>query len=260
MGVKQKILSDRYFLLQFLSLAGILKSAIMSPLLEVIVCSIEDAKTAAEAGAGRLEVVAKPEIGGLTPPPELVRQILTVVRIPVRVMLRETEGFTVVDDSEKRSLAEIARVFGELPIDGIVLGFLRAGELDEELVATVLNLAPNHKATFHRAFEDVVDSARAISQLKRFRQFDSILTSAPPGDWGARAESLRELQRMAQPEMQILVGGGLDETSIKIIREKSGIAAFHVGRAARKGAQITGAIDKDRIRRLVQLIESSDCQ
>jgi copper homeostasis protein len=62
-------------------------------LLEVIVLSVDDARTATEGGADRLEVVRDIRQGGLTPPLALVRAIQRETHLPLRVMVRENAGY-----------------------------------------------------------------------------------------------------------------------------------------------------------------------
>ncbi|MGH9849203.1 MAG: copper homeostasis protein CutC, partial [Blastocatellia bacterium] len=69
-------------------------------ILEIIVCSVEDAVAAERGGANRLEIISHYEAGGLTPAFDLVREITAKVKIPARVMLRETEPFVVTDEGE----------------------------------------------------------------------------------------------------------------------------------------------------------------
>jgi copper homeostasis protein CutC len=76
-----------------------------SCLLEVIACTVEDAIEAERGGAGRLEVISRFDVGGLTPAPELVREIKAKVSIPVRVMLRESEGYGVGAKRKSKSSA-----------------------------------------------------------------------------------------------------------------------------------------------------------
>lgn len=61
----------------------------MTPLLEVIACSVGDAVEAEKGGASRLEIVRDLGRGGLTPPLELVAEIKRAVNVPLRVMLRD---------------------------------------------------------------------------------------------------------------------------------------------------------------------------
>jgi len=120
------------------------------PLLEVIACSVADAIAAERGGAGRLELVRALDVGGLTPPLPLVREIVKSVSIPVRVMVRENAGFELADPSELDTLCRAAREIAELQTDGLVLGFLRGRTLDVELNKHILSQAPNLKATLHR--------------------------------------------------------------------------------------------------------------
>ena len=62
-------------------------------LLEVIVQSVADAAEAEAGGADRLEVVREIERDGLTPPLDLVRSIIAATSLPLRVMVRESDGF-----------------------------------------------------------------------------------------------------------------------------------------------------------------------
>lgn len=78
-------------------------------MLEVIVCSVADALAAEAGGADRLELVRDLEVGGLTPPLELIQDVLRAVRIPVRVMLREQEDFFVRAPKKIERLCQLAR-------------------------------------------------------------------------------------------------------------------------------------------------------
>ncbi|MDQ3686793.1 MAG: hypothetical protein M3430_14525 [Acidobacteriota bacterium] len=224
------------------------------PLLEVIACSVADAVEAERGGAGRLEVIGNFEIGGLTPPFDLVRDVLAAVRIPVRVMLRESEGYTVTEAGESRRLCAAARDLARLRVDGLVLGLLRSGEIDEDLMERILSCAPNLRATFHHAFEETSDPLQAIRRLKTHRQIDHILTAGGQGDWPQKIARLASYEREARPEITILAGGGLESRLIKSLREMTGIRAFHVGRAARLPQSVEGAVHATSVRELTRIV------
>lgn len=211
-------------------------------LLEVIACSVEDAIEAEAGGAGRIELVRELERGGMTPDLSLVREVLRAVSIPVRVMVRESESHEVSDDAIKSRLLEAARILGSLPIDGLVLGFLRGGRLDLEFTGEMLACAPRLKVTFHRAFEDAEDPFRTINDLKTMTQVDRILT-------GGGAERLRDLSRWARPEIEILAGSGVDGPAIGRLLQ-AGVREFHVGRAAREPAEVHGRVTRERVAEL----------
>jgi copper homeostasis protein len=223
-------------------------------LLEVIACTAADAVAAEQGGAGRLEVISHFEAGGLTPPLALVREIQAAVRLPLRVMVREGEDFTVSDEAEKRRLCAAAREFAALGVDGLVLGFLRDGQIDLALLERVLACARGVKATFHRAFDELRDPQQAIAQLKNYPQIDRILTNGGAGDWGEKLARLAGYERAARPEIAILIGGGVDARAIELIRAATDICEFHAGRAVRAGQSVAGAVEAARVEELIRAL------
>jgi copper homeostasis protein len=202
--------------------------------LEVIACSVADAVEARAGGADRLEVVRNLGVGGLTPPVSLVREILRAVSIPVRVMLRENDGFSV---GNKGALLDAAREFAGMGLDGVVMGFLEAGRLDPRSMSDVLAAVGGLKATLHHAFDALAEPLEAIPVIKReLPQVDRILTRSG----GAYVEC-------AGPEITILAGGGLDAAVIRELRATTAVREFHVGRAARDPY---GKVTADRVRAL----------
>ena len=230
------------------------------PILEIIVCTVEDAVAAERGGANRLEIISHYEVGGLTPSFDLVRVITSTVKIPARVMLRESEPFVVTDEREIERLRDSARAFARLPIEGFVLGFLKEApggfSVDHDLVSSVLACAPNLKATFHRAFEKLPDPAGAISELKRHPQIDCILSRGYGEAWTAELDRFIEWERAARPEIRMLLGGGINEDAIKIFCKASPIRAFHIGLAARDKGKVDGMVLAERVRELAELINA----
>jgi copper homeostasis protein len=221
-------------------------------LLEVIACSVVDAIQAEKGGASRLEVVRDLQRGGLTPALELVREIKQSVDLPLRLMLRESDGYETRDENEVDRLCRAAESFASLEVDGFVLGFLKGDEVDVELTQRVLACAPNVRATFHHAFEDSRDKIKALSQIKRLPQVDRILSSGGADELERRVQRLREYERAAAPELTILAGGGVDGDAIMKIGRETGIREFHVGRAARANSETDGDVQASLVSVLVR--------
>lgn len=175
-------------------------------------------------------------------------------------MLRESEPFVVTDEKEIGRLLAAARDFAQLPIDGFVLGFLKNApggpRIDHDLVSRVLTCAPNLKATFHRAFEELPDPLGAIGELKRRQQIDCVLSRGRGEAWAAELDRFVEWERAARPEIRMLLGGGIDRDAIKFFCKTSPIRAFHVGRAARNGEKVGGVVLEERVRDLAELINA----
>src|SRR5262245_64045442 len=99
------------------------------PILEIIVSTVEDAIAAERGGASRLEIISHYEAGGLTPSFDLVQEITSTVKIPARVMLRESQPFIVADEGEIERLCDAARAFARLPLARLPLARLPLARL-----------------------------------------------------------------------------------------------------------------------------------
>ena len=208
-------------------------------LLEVIACTVEDAIEAERGGADRLEVISRFDVGGLTPSPGLVREIKAKVSIPLRVMLRENEGYGVAGKMEIENLCAAAREFNKIGVDGVVLGFLRdETEIDLELTGKILACAPDLKATFHHAFEDAADKFSAIEKLKNLLQIDRILAHGGQGMWVEKIFRLGEYATAAQPEIERLCAAAHEFNQFGV----DGVVLGFLRDAAEIDLELTGKI------------------
>jgi copper homeostasis protein len=221
--------------------------------IEVIATSVEDAIAAQNGGAQRVELVSHFEIGGLTPSITLTQDVLNAITIPVRVMLRERNSFEA-DEAETKRLCAFAEQFAKMKVDGLVFGFLRGGEIDTPVLSRVLACAPNLRVTFHRAFELIGNPIDAVRLLKHFPQVDTILTSGGEGEWREKAARLSSLQTQAQPEIEILVGGGINLSAIATLKRFDNLRAFHLGRAAREPQTVDGVVSAERVSNIAALL------
>jgi copper homeostasis protein len=178
----------------------------------------------------------------LTPSLDLVRRIQREVPLPLRVMVRESDGFACASDDERRRLAEHAAAFNALGVDGIVVGWVRDGRVDEETLARVLEAAPVTRATFHRAFDTLADPEAALRVLGRYSRIDHVLTGAGTGSWTSRCATLQRYARWAGGGIAMLPGGGVDENAVRALAECECITEVHVGRAARVGHTVDGPV------------------
>ncbi len=165
-------------------------------ILEVIVQSLADAREAARGGADRLEIVREISIGGLTPPMSLVRAIAGETSLPLRVMLRENTGYATTPEESSRLRADAADIV-EAGVDGLVVGFVtNAGTPALADLRRILSAVPGARATFHRAFDALVDPLGAIDAIRDVPEIDRILTS---GGVGLTSRALRAASRVLRP-------------------------------------------------------------
>jgi copper homeostasis protein len=219
--------------------------------LEVIASTFEDAVEAARGGAHRLEIVRDLSHGGLTPSLELVRRIQREVRLPLRVMVRESDGFSCGSDDERRTLVDRARALADLGVDGMVVGWIRDGGVDDDTLSRVLEAAPSLRATFHRAFDALSDPETTLHALQRYPQIDRVLTGGGAGAWTRRCATLAQYARWAG-RLVMLPGGGVDEDALRALAQSRCVTEAHVGRAARAGEDLDGPVTADRVSALLR--------
>lgn len=218
-------------------------------LLEVIAASVEDAMEAEQGGAGRIELVRALERGGMTPSMSVLREIVRSVRIPVRVMLRESEPYVLSNRAELARLRSCADQAQQHGANGLVIGFLRDGAPDLDAVREALE-STTLPATFHHAFDEAGRPHAAFAGISREPRIDRVLTAGGRGDWPARRASLRQYRHAAPAGLIVLAGGGIGEMELRELAA-DGCAEAHVGRAARIPREPHGRVHADRVAQLV---------
>jgi copper homeostasis protein len=203
--------------------------------LEVIALDVEDAVAAQAGGADRLELVTEMAADGLTPSAATFTGIRAAVDIPLRVMLRLTDGFAAGDVER---VVRAARELRDAGAEEFVLGFLDAdGGVDLRAVERVVGQLDGCRWTFHRAIDRAADRDALRKRLDGLPGLDTYLTagSASGVDDGL-ATLLAEAARHGETgyEQQVMVGGGLRLDHVPRLRS-AGLDAFHIGGAARPG-------------------------
>ncbi|MEV4680976.1 copper homeostasis protein CutC [Streptomyces kurssanovii] len=211
-------------------------------LLEVIALDAGDAVAAQSGGADRLELVTDMAADGLTPPVSTFTAIRAAVDIPLRVMLRLSDGFAAGGPADVDALVGAAQALREVGADEFVLGFLDDhGQPDLVTIERLLAVVDDCRWTFHRAIDHAADRDSLRKQLADLPGLDTYLTAGSPAgvDDGMRT-LLAEAARHGEPgyEPRLLVGGGLRLDHVPRLRQ-AGLTGFHIGGAARPGGWST---------------------
>jgi copper homeostasis protein len=210
-------------------------------LLEISVDGLEKALAAERGGADRLELCADLSVGGLTPPRELLHAVRAAVHIPVYSMIRPRAGDFVYSDAEFAEMERSVVVATECGMDGVVLGVLKKNRrIDLARTRRLVDLARPLPVTFHRAFDETPDLARALEAVIQTGAA-RILTSAGAKTALQGAAKLAELvvgardrvsgvASPAQPDRILIVpGAGITHSNIAEVAQKTGAIEFHAG-------------------------------
>ena len=234
--------------------------AMSNRLLEVIALDARDARAAVDGGADRIELVSGMEFAGFCPALETVQQVRAAVDVPVRVMLRLREDFSIGGPEGEAAIAAIARRLREAGAEEFVLGWLDAkNAVDVGALERVRESWAGLPWTFHKAIDQAADRDAAYAAIRALPGVDTVLTSGGPFPAGQGVEVLaRESALEASVgnlNLEILVGGGLRLPDVPALKA-AGLSNFHVGSAVRGGADWDGHVDADLVARWRDVIDS----
>jgi len=196
------------------------------PLLEVCVDTPAGLAAAIASGADRIELCAALSLSGLTPSPGLMALAARQPR-PVYAMIRPRAGDFVcaaLDLDTMRGDIDAARAFG---LAGVVLGASRpSGELDEDVLARLIEHATGLGLTLHRAFDLVPDFEAALESAVTLG-FERVLTSGGERTAILGAERIKGLVAQARGRIAIMAGAGLNAGNVVELVRRTGVREVH---------------------------------
>lgn len=243
----------------------------MSALLEVAANSVASALAAQAGGAGRVELCAGLELGGLTPSQATIAMARERLRIPLYVLIRPRAGDFLYDDGEAEAMRRDIETCVALGCDGVVLGALDAdGGVDMQRCYELIAAAGHLGVTFHRAFDLVRDPHRALDDVIALG-CERVLTSGGRASAVEGAALIRELVGQARGRIGLMPGAGVSAANIAALAAATGAREFHASakrqldsgmrhRPPRLADMQGGELRSDvaQVRALVQALSSSD--
>lgn len=217
-------------------------------LIEVIAQSVGDAVAAEAGGADRLELVRDLDQDGLTPPPAFVRAVRAAVRIPVYVMVRPWDRFTLAPGEREVVVAEARAAVGA-GAHGLVFGYLDAdGGLDVAALAAVrAAVGPGIGLTFHRAFDRLAEPEAALPLLAA-HGVERILTSGGASTALEGQDRLRRLVPLAAAHgLIVMAGGGLTPENVAALVRTTGVTEVHLGSGVHDPPSPSAPVSRERV-------------
>ncbi len=197
-------------------------------LLEICVDSLESARRAAANGADRLELCADLLVGGTSPSPFLVEQVVRTVDIPVNVLLRPRFGDFCFPAEEQEILLKEIDFCAHSGANGVVIGALTPeGDLDVPFLSRCMALAGDLDVTLHRCFDVCRDAAEALETAADLG-IQTILTSGQMATAPRGVDNLKKLRKLAADRIHLMAGSGVSAANIPMLYREAGICHFHL--------------------------------
>lgn len=218
-----------------------------------------------EGGARRIELCADMAQQGLTPDSQAIRIARHILgaQAGVLVMIRPRAGDFYYDQNELTHMQRSIQQAADCGADGVVLGCLEpGGGVDGAALHALTEQAHKLalKVTFHRAFDAVANTDKALDCLLECG-VDRLLTAGTP--WGSGQTVVSDLSQLhrvmerAKGRIELVVGGGVNRTNVAEILATlplhSGPVSVHSYSSVLDDADAGQArVNTDSVRRLVQ--------
>lgn len=189
----------------------------------------EDALTAWNAGARRIELNSGSSVGGLTPNVSTLRIIKQETDLKVICMIRCREAGFSYSEYELKQMFVDAEELLRNGADGLAFGFLNEDHtINEEETSKMCDLIHKYdkKAVFHRACDCCRDHDEAMGLLVRLG-VDRVLTSGGYSTAIEGKKRIRHLQEKYGHQIQILAGSGINDSNVQDLINCTHIHQLH---------------------------------
>lgn len=195
---------------------------------EACVETLEEALAAQHRGANRIELCSALDQDGLTPSPDLTRQCVQNLSIPVMAMVRPRGGNFVYSEVELLQMESEIAYFKQSGVAGVVFGLLTDdGNVDVENTRRLAKLAYPLEVTFHKAIDYSTDILKSFQELNAIEGITRILTSGGMDTaWNGR-EILKQMQELPNRQIKIIAAGKVLPDNRIQISEFTGITELH---------------------------------
>ena len=194
--------------------------------IEICSDSLESILIANRVGANSIELCSCMTVGGVTPSSALIKKAVEISKIPIHCLIRPREGHFVYNDYEFNTIINDIKDAKENGVKGIVIGVLTEDfKINITQLDKIIKVSKCLKITFHRAFDSIVDSKKAIDLLSKIG-VNRILSS---GKANKAVNGIKNLIDWKNYDSKILIqpGGGIDKSSALLFKNE-GFESIHL--------------------------------
>jgi copper homeostasis protein len=175
----------------------------------------------------RLEACDFSVEGGRTPLELSLREMASVAKHPVQVLIRPRGGAFTYGDAELTVMERQIDLARALGASGVVIGALLPNrKVDRVATARLTGAARPMSVTFHRAIDMTPEPLEALEALLMLG-IDRVLTSGGAAMALEGAPVIRRLVERAGSDLVVMAGGGVRARNAKEVVERTGVRELH---------------------------------
>jgi len=188
---------------------------------EVCVDNLDNALKAFNKGADRIEFCSNLNEDGLTPNFNDLKEIKSLVSIPIRVMIRPHSKSFEYNDNDIAKMTGSIQFCKKENFDGVVLGCLNEhNELDIEKINYLAQIAKPLNVIVHKAIDLTNSPIESLKNLFELNIINGVLTSGGCQTAELGISILKNMVEISPKDFEIISAGKITDENINFLHEK----------------------------------------
>jgi len=177
---------------------------------EVCVDSLDDAINAEKNGANRIELCGRLDLDGLTPSKDLIKSAFSILKIPIRVMIRPKHPSFVYSEDEISTMIDDIKFCKNLGLDGVVFGCLdEEYNFEMKQINRLSEVAKPLNVIIHKAIDSTSSVIESLSLISKNSNINGVLTSGGERFAINAVETLKKMLVLVTNRFEIIIAGGI---------------------------------------------------
>ena len=177
---------------------------------EVCVDSLDDAINAEKNGANRIELCGRLDLDGLTPSKDLIKSAFSILKIPIRVMIRPKHPSFVYSEDEISTMIDDIKFCKNIGLDGVVFGCLdEKYNFEMKQINRLSEVAKPLNVIIHKAIDSTSSVFESLSLISKNSNINGVLTSGGERFAINAVETLKKMLVLVPNRFEIIIAGGI---------------------------------------------------
>jgi len=177
---------------------------------EVCVDSLDDAINAEKNGANRIELCGRLDLDGLTPSKDLIKSAFSILKIPIRVMIRPKHPSFVYSEDEISTMIDDIKFCKNIGLDGVVFGCLdEEYNFEMKQINRLSEVAKPLNVIIHKAIDSTSSVIESLLLISKNSNINGVLTSGGERFAINAVETLKKMLVLVPNRFEIIIAGGI---------------------------------------------------